>query len=79
MGFKRDRKIDMWLVDEKDDPATFPAWLTATVKARFEDGLFVQTTDAGVIEARPGDVIAIDGEGRIAVYIKQEIGKPRQS
>jgi hypothetical protein len=68
-------QFDIWVVDERDDPATFPPWLADAVMDRFEAGLFVLTDDAGVIEARPGDLIVRDGE-RVSVHIGQEV-EPR--
>jgi hypothetical protein len=65
-------RFDIWVVDEGDDPATFPAWLAAAVKDRFDSGLFVLTSDAGVIEARPGDLILRDGD-KVSVHIGQEV------
>jgi hypothetical protein len=53
---------EVWLVDDRDDPATFPIWLAAAVRTQFEDGRFILTNNTEVIEARPGDLIAWDGQ-----------------
>jgi hypothetical protein len=60
-------EFDLWVVDEQDNPATFPPWLAEAVEDRFGAGPFVVTSSAGLIEARPGDLIMRDGE-RVTVH-----------
>jgi hypothetical protein len=71
--------IELWLVDEKDDPATFPLWLAMAVRNQFEGGMFVLTSNDKVLEARPGDLVLWDGQN-IRVLIGQHIyGRPGAS
>ena len=65
--------IEAWVLDRKDDCAALPAWLAAAVKDRADDGMLVLTSRAGVVEARPGDLVMWDGE-RINVYCGHRIG-----
>jgi hypothetical protein len=68
--------IEVWLVDEKGDPATFPLWLAVAVTTQFEGGMFVLTSNDKVVEARPGDLVLWDGQN-IRVLIDQQIyGRP---
>ncbi|GEM_PF-5165822 len=64
--------IEAWVIDKEDDSASLPAWLAGAVKDRTEDGLFVLTSRAGIVEARSGDLILWDGE-RFNVYSGQRV------